>query len=225
VEGLETLTVKELKQKLKDSGLNQRGILSRLKLKQDLVDFLKENLEPSDINGEQQHQEDTVLEQHTPTNGLTTEQPAEPQTAAPPKKPMSMPSPSIVNGAASPKDAIFERVYLQYPPVRDGNCTGLGEFDVRQTYHPIFTESVKASSDMDVVFVGTASCTPGVTRGVSCTALRLNWQRRGFHGVPKGIPNIESNFSGGTWVFDAGECTQASCHHRFVNSRPLFGCG
>jgi hypothetical protein len=223
VEELESLTVNELKQVLKDSGLNQRGVLSRLKLKQDLVDFLKENLEPSHINGEQQHQQqDTVLE-HTPTNGLTKDQPAEPQTAAPPKKPMSMPL-SIVNGAGSPKDAIFERVYLQYPPVRDGNCTGLGEFDVRQTHHPIFTESAKTSSDMDVVFVGTASCTPGVTRGVSCTALRLNWQRRGFNGVPQGTPNVESNFSGGTWMFDCGECTQASCIHRFVNSRLLFGC-
>ncbi|KAL7580217.1 hypothetical protein ACA910_012962 [Epithemia clementina (nom. ined.)] len=40
---------------------------------------------------------------------------------------------------------------------------------------------------MELIFVGTASCTPGATRGVSCTALR---------------------FQGGTWIFDVGECTQ-----------------
>ena len=44
---LESMTVKELRQILKNSELNQRGILSRLKLKRDLVDFLNENLEPS----------------------------------------------------------------------------------------------------------------------------------------------------------------------------------
>lgn len=42
---LESLTVKELKQILKDNKLDQeRGILSKLKRKQDLVDYLRENL-------------------------------------------------------------------------------------------------------------------------------------------------------------------------------------
>ncbi|GMI01835.1 hypothetical protein TrVE_jg3610 [Triparma verrucosa] len=45
-------------------------------------------------------------------------------------------------------------------------------------------------SDLDVVFLGTASCSPSITRGVSCTALRLNWRSGGIH------------------LFDCGESTQ-----------------
>ena len=46
---LESLTVKELKQILKDNKLDQeRGILSKLKRKQDLVDYLRENLGETD---------------------------------------------------------------------------------------------------------------------------------------------------------------------------------
>jgi len=205
---LESMTVKELRQILKNSELNQRGILSRLKLKRDLVDFLKENLEPSGF-GSWEEAETKILEtRHTLLeNKPDLSRPELSQNA--PSNPMKMPTISKASEkpTSSPKDLLFEKVYARYPSTRDKNCTDVGENDVRQDVHPIFG-SLQKSSDLDIVFVGTASCTPGVTRGVSCTALRLNWQRRAIHGVPQGT-NIEtSTFMGGTWVFDCGECTQ-----------------
>lgn len=93
--------------------------------------------------------------------------------------------------------------------------------DVRQVYHPAVGH-LKAS-DMDIVCAGTASCTPGTTRGVSCTAIRLNWSRRGLVGDPTTTAATAStnkepssagpttrSFQGGTWLFDVGECTQVS---------------
>lgn len=110
----------------------------------------------------------------------------------------------------SARDATFERTYEQYPSLREiESCAGVGEDDIRQTYHPMFEgEQTHLTGDMDIVFVGTASCTPGVSRGVSCTALRLNWNRQAIHGVPGAAEESVRGFNGGTWLFDAGECTQ-----------------
>mmetsp|Transcript_10468 Transcript_10468/g.20206 ORF Transcript_10468/g.20206 Transcript_10468/m.20206 type:complete len:879 (-) Transcript_10468:43-2679(-) len=93
----------------------------------------------------------------------------------------------------------------------------IGEGDIRHRYHPILRKA--APTDMDIVFVGTASCTPGVTRGVSCTAVRLNW-RSGRTALGEGqerkMTTKEKAFveergpTGGTWLFDCGEATQLS---------------
>jgi len=48
-------------------------------------------------------------------------------------------------------------------------------------------ELAETASDLEITFLGTASCVPSVTRGVSCTALR---------------------YDGATYLFDAGEATQ-----------------
>jgi len=74
---------------------------------------------------------------------------------------------------------------------------------------------------MDLIFLGTASCIPGTSRGVSCVALRLNWKkglasvmssqkrragkvdRRNPRGDGGGVENV-----GGTWLFDCGEGSQ-----------------
>jgi len=93
---------------------------------------------------------------------------------------------------------------------------GIGENDMRHQYHPMLANATQ--TDMDVVFVGTASCSPGVTRGVSCTAIRLNWRNnREFDQVMNGgqrnkhDPQDQQRAStGGTWLFDAGESTQLS---------------
>jgi ribonuclease Z len=70
-----------------------------------------------------------------------------------------------------------------------------------------------------VVFVGTASCTPGMTRGVSCTALRLNWGRKADEVCGNGVEDDgggggERRGGGagvsGTWLFDCGQSTKLS---------------
>ena len=213
---LEEMTVKELKLILKNSSLNQRGILSRLKLKKDLVVYLAENLDPSELNGIEEPPSSTLIVNGHTEDNATPEKPSTipPTESTSPPTLQKMPQPLMNMAPAptvqlSPKDIIFEKIYEQYPPVRDQNCTEVGELDVRQTHHPIFSEpNMKHSSDMDIVFVGTASCTPGITRGVSCTALRLNWKRRPSRGIPNAPQALDSSFDGGTWLFDVGECTQ-----------------
>ena len=230
------LTVKELRERVKNLSNAERGTLSRLKRKQDLIDYLKQ---------EQKKQE--------PLNGVESPQRRRPSVT------LQMPSLNVdseadtslelkvVNGAkpkgtnttshstSQPtlKEAAFERVYERYPILRqttgepslvqlqvesdatnDSATASCSYTDIRQWQHPIFHNN-NISTDMDVVFVGTASCTPGVTRGVSCTALRLHWRRQttlwnaqlGRMETPP-APGGTSTFQGGTWLFDVGECTQ-----------------
>eukprot|EP00804_Cyclotella_cryptica_P023152 CCRYP_000364-RA/>CCRYP_000364-RA protein AED:0.23 eAED:0.23 QI:178/1/1/1/1/1/3/52/755 len=94
---------------------------------------------------------------------------------------------------------------LYHPP------SGLAENDMRQTYHPMLRNTTQ--SDLDIVFVGTASCTPGITRGVSCTAVRLNWRSSRVYNTANGdvrSEREEDKGSMGTWLFDCGEATQLS---------------
>ena len=205
-QSLSSLTVKELRQRIKDSSV-ERGVLSRLKKKRDLIEYLEGASTPSS--------------ESAPKNGGS--------------KPLSMPrletpeAPDKSTRPPSPKDAIFERVYQRYPPLRnlqnDNSSLDQPTVDIRQLYHPMTrtrinynnSNSTITSGDMDIVFVGTASCTPGTTRGVSCTALRLNWNRRASFLDPstgrEKTKNAPTSFQGGTWLFDVGECTQVSAAH------------
>lgn len=199
---LESMTVKELRSLVKET-TQERGVLSKLKRKQDLIDFLAER-------------------QRTPEKSNGNSLPSSSSR----RKPLQMPKLEAANGketpkvngeksissSPSPKDAIFEQVYLRHPSVRHQAAED-DKVDFRQLEHPIFKDNAAKSSDMDLVFVGTASCTPGTTRGVSCTALRLNWRRRAsFFGDNNNNQGAEqsSSFQGGTWLFDVGECTQVS---------------
>ena len=255
------MKVVDLKQLIKDSGHNERGLFSKLKKKQDLVDFLAEK--------------GTMGASETATSNTAAATPKQQILEQKRKIPITMPKkrPTKATSAdasdtnenpqtqqrQSPMAELWERVNAQYPAlqyIRDGNRTGYGEFDIRQRYHPLLQagnlqaipvseleetndddseESESASKksfkpalsgDMDLIFVGTASCTPSITRGVSCTALRLhslasssstsNKKKKDMK-VMNGQQRFEVESSQsknlGTWLFDCGESTQV---------RPMF---
>lgn len=201
VTALHEMTVKELRQLLKDSDLQERGLLSKLKLKEDLVKYLEEHLKD----------EEPIPTTARPTIPDRPLQKSRIRVSMPPLAPNEVPASADLllkqHDPFAGRDAFFETIYDIYPALRDGNCTRLGEEDVRQHYHPMLQNS--STSDMDLICVGTASCTPGLTRGVSCTALRLNWRRRFHPSTGENLPEYTS-FTGGTWMFDVGECTQVS---------------
>ena len=188
---LDTLTVKDLRQLLKDSHVLERGALSKLKRKQDIIDYLQNNISKMQLS---------VAPNCTSTP--TTESSVFIEKPGRLGKMPQIKTPS--------KDDMFEYLYEQYPPLREANGTNLvalGEEDVRQLHHPMLQDA--SYSDMDIITVGTASCSPGITRGVSCTALRLHWQKRYL--PSSGGTNVEqTSFQRGTWLFDVGECTQVS---------------
>lgn len=224
--GFSSLTVKELRELVKKS-CNEKGLLSRLKKKQDLVSFLeRQSPEKYGYNHAMSPAPSSRLNQER--NGAFLRTPL----AMPPPPPPPFAAEDCIESEKhtdtevkatsatttsaskflSPKDVIFEEVYKRYPPLRDlpDPYYVSPEDDVRQQLHPIFRGN-STCSDMDISFVGTASCTPSVTRGVSCTALRLNWRRRELLWDPiTGRMESSSNFQGGTWLFDVGECTQVS---------------
>ena len=280
----ESLTVKELKELVKEGPQPvQRGLLSKLKRKQDLIDYLEQqqlqkeqqfngaSRTPATISTLEDEDEDEDKDEDATSKSKSNSKAN--------RMPLKMPSldaetvdsldntneqqeqpSSKQNGNLSRKDKIFEKVFERYPPIREEyEATLQAEAeaalaaaaavqerddddddqdealpnDIRQRHHPIFQSipSHLTSCDMDIVFVGTASCTPGTTRGVSCTALRLNWKRRPSFQEPPGQVNGQtvngdattsnrnsgsdtihspnsSTFQGGTWLFDVGECTQ-----------------
>ncbi len=260
---LESMKVVDLKQLIKDSGHNERGLLGKLKKKQDLVDFLAEKGTMGSSKDDQQSPSTeaaskqqipkqkrkvplTMPKKKTTVLAMPTGEDSSDTTEDPPQK-------------QSPMAELWERVNKQYPPLeylQDGNRTLYGELDIRQRYHPMLqagnlqaipeseleestdndsdeanNPSLKSfkpalSGDMDLIFVGTASCTPSMTRGVSCTALRLhslassssttNKKKKSMK-IQKGKNDpqrfdVESSQSKnlGTWLFDCGESTQVS---------------
>jgi hypothetical protein len=229
---LQRLTVKQLKEQIKELGVPVK--MSQLKLKADCVNFLleqKSNESPSsplDISEQVEAVPATATKRRNPRS-----MPPLQSSETDPSPTDTAPDNATANQApASPKDLIFEYVMRRYPPLQKlqqsielqaerndvdddlsahmqpnfyRTFTGLGEMDVRQKYHPMLKNMT--SSDLDIITVGTASCVPGTTRGVSCTALRLQWRRNG--GKKEGDA-LKQNMptTGGIWIFDCGESTQ-----------------
>lgn len=223
---LEKFTIKELKTKIKELDTDVK--ISQLKRKSDMIDFLIQQYNDTDQNPEQRSlgniQESDTAHLKPKKKSIRSMPPLDPSPEIVNDNELKTPSSSPL----SPKDMIFQKVYNRYPPLKDlqlaidghddvdedalsihmhpnfyKSFTGLGDNDIRQKYHPIMQELT--SSDLDIVTVGTASCVPGVTRGVSCTALRLQWRRRG-----EDVQSNKESVTGGIWIFDCGESTQVS---------------
>lgn len=223
---LEKLTVKELKNKIKELDTNVK--ISQLKLKSDIIDFLIDQYNDTDSNKETRSSIEII--EHDTVNLQQKKKSARSMPPLDPPPDHMNESKTSTNNPSSPKDIIFQKVYNRYPPLKDlqlaidghddvdedalsihmhpnfyKSFTGLGDNDIRQKYHPIMQGLT--SSDLDIVTVGTASCVPGVTRGVSCTALRLQWRRRG-----EDVQSNKEPVTGGIWIFDCGESTQVSLY-------------
>lgn len=210
---------------------------AKLKRKADIIEFILSQSFQSEME-ESTHSDDAQSSSFTQQSSKPRTSPQRmaplPKPSIQDKKPKEKPSqmesadidtsPSEEANLPTPKDIIIEQVIERYPPLRtqikladklesqnipfvQARLDGVGENDIRHKYHPML-KNAPTSSDMDIVFVGTASCTPGYTRGVSCTALRLQWRRDNSreNNKHKGVKNIPN--TPGTWIFDVGECSQ-----------------
>eukprot|EP00546_Thalassionema_frauenfeldii_P012765 CAMPEP_0178913724 /NCGR_PEP_ID=MMETSP0786-20121207/11004_1 /TAXON_ID=186022 /ORGANISM="Thalassionema frauenfeldii, Strain CCMP 1798" /LENGTH=587 /DNA_ID=CAMNT_0020586503 /DNA_START=433 /DNA_END=2196 /DNA_ORIENTATION=- len=200
------MTVKELRSLLQSVPM-ERGMLSKLKRKQDMIDFLKqqETMEQPPQKEQLKDSRKTQSEYPQPKSKSIDNNDTQAPTRIgnmPPLAKNGFPENSD-KGRSHPKKSNHwrESLYKQYPPLRDLDgdpAPGLAEDDIRQMYHPIMKNNGVnvTNSDMEIITIGTASCIPGTTRGVSCTALRLQ------------MNDISNKEELGTWLFDAGECTQ-----------------
>lgn len=225
----ESLTVKELRELVRmrsQSDQEKKGLLGKLKRKQEYIDYLVQR-----DNNKQRHKDSStgVPDDRTANNNNNPV--------------VRLRQMNTNSNYKSPKQFILDQVYARYFPEQQQEEVGSetlalsssnqmatalptgtinGEFeevedvddedstssssitDIRQLYHPVLRNTPK-SSDMDLVFCGTASCMPSVTRGVSCTALRLNWK---WSQTSASNQQRKKSSGSSTWLFDVGECTQ-----------------
>jgi len=247
-----SLTVAELRTHIKDLGLRQ----SDYKKKIDLVTCLKNQSRPKkeknhDAEREFPRNGSSSASPSNSSNHVSKRLRRMPSSDAV--------NGQAVNGQYSEQDQVEKILKNRFPKdilpsqiqFLDGLSNLMGQDkDPRSLYHPIFNfppvedeeeeedgddaatikKPPRRQSDMDLIFLGTASCIPGTTRGVSCLALRLNW-KRGLGSIqsakrraspkggedrrrrirPEGGDRSGRNSSegvGGTWIFDCGEGSQ-----------------
>ena len=238
-EMLRKFTVKQLKEKIKELDLPIKT--SHLKLKNDIIEFLYDQYQSisddDDANGETASETEAHSKNINDHQiGIIDGQPSLETKNASPRDAIfefvmnRYPPLRNLNSFAQTRQEIEDnRQQKQHQqPKSDGNhqfesilshnpyllksFSGLGESDIRQEHHPMLKSLT--SSDLDIVTVGTASCVPGVTRGVSCTALRLQWRRNVNLNSSSGKNNRKGKndrtfaTTGGIWIFDCGESTQ-----------------
>lgn len=226
---------------------------SKIRLKKDLLEFV--TIQKQKLLKQQQHQKDQqrvrqkrlpTMPSYQPTIGnLVYDSNVEDELSDLFVSTSSCDMPShkglvnetgIANDSKRPlskKELLYDFVIHRYPPLQHMSVSlssptlgsGVDMEDIRAQHHPMLTYLNKTSSDLDIVLIGTASCVPSSTRGVSCTALRLNWRRnKGQRQNPQEETSSSSSypkqnyfyndkdyvFESGTWLFDCGECTQVS---------------
>ncbi len=251
-EMLQKYTIKQLRDKIRD--LNLPIKISHLKIKKDFVDFLyhqySSDTNNSNMNMNNRNKSESDISQPIAATSTTNnnDNKFSPRDIIfehvynryPPLRDLNsfvqtqntneqntFTSSSTSSSSNTNSNNQFQSI-ISYNPNLLKNLSGLGDIDIRQQHHPMIKSLT--SSDLDIVTVGTASCIPGVTRGVSCTALRLQWRRNiivkkddnkgngsrqndsgkkgsgGKGGGGGGGGSIPT--TGGIWIFDCGESTQ-----------------